>query len=42
MQLILLMLTLKNLTIIFFNYDELVEINHNPNWLYFPYPPYRN
>ena len=22
------------------NYDELVEINRNPNWLYIPDPPY--
>ena len=22
-------------------YDELVEINHNPNWLYIPDHPYR-
>ena len=23
------------------NYDESVEINHNPNWLYIPDHPYR-
>ena len=23
------------------NYDELVEINHNPNWPYIPDNPYR-
>ena len=22
-------------------YDESVEINHNPNWPYIPYHPYR-
>ena len=23
------------------NYDQLVEINHNPNWPYIPDHPYR-
>ena len=23
------------------NYDKLIKINHNPNWLYFPDHPYR-
>ena len=23
------------------NYDQLVEINHNPNWSYIPDHPYR-
>ena len=23
------------------NYDQSVEINHNPNWLYIPDQPYR-
>ena len=23
------------------NYDQSVQINHNPNWPYIPYHPYR-